>query len=67
MDKIKRYQSTLILLFFLFFAVFGTACSKKVGCPGEEAQVKLNKKGMPTSKPKSGLFDKKTTKKLEKY
>ena len=64
MDKFKRYQPALILMFFMLFIVFGVACNRKTGCPGEDAQVKLDKKGNPNSKPKSGLFDKRISKKL---
>jgi hypothetical protein len=66
MDRFKRYQLQIFLLFFVFLIALGCSGSKKSGCPGEDAQVKVDKKGMPTSKPKSGLFDKKTTKKMGK-
>ena len=65
MEPFKTYQRTLFLLFFFGFIAFGTACSRKTGCPGEDAQVKVDKKGNPKSKPKSGRFDKKMTKKMK--
>jgi hypothetical protein len=65
MEQIKRYQRSLFLLFFIGCIALGTACSRKTGCPGEDAQVKVDKKGNPKSKPKSGLFDKKMTKKMK--
>jgi hypothetical protein len=66
MDTFKKYISLFFSFFLIFILVFSVSCSKKTGCPGEDAAVKVNKKGMPTSKPKSGLFDKKMTKKISK-
>ncbi|MBK6543827.1 MAG: hypothetical protein IPO78_12680 [Saprospiraceae bacterium] len=64
MDSLKRKNNLILWLFCFSFCCFSFSCNRGVGCPGEDAQVKVNKKGMPNSKPKSGLFDKKTTKKM---
>ncbi len=53
-------------LFILSICIAAPACNRGTGCPAEEANTKTDKKGMPTSKSKSGLFDKKTTKKLNR-
>lgn len=59
-------KSFLKLALFLFCLVVGlTSCNRGTGCPSEEVHTKTNKKGMPTSKAKSGLFDKKMTKKMK--
>lgn len=55
---------TKISLLALFIFVIFSACHRGSGCPSEDAQVKTNKKGMPTKKSESGLFDKKTSKKM---
>lgn len=55
----------IISISLIFFLTLG-ACNRGSGCPSEEANTKTNKKGMPTSKAKSGLFDKKMTKKMGK-
>ncbi|MDQ3143190.1 MAG: hypothetical protein M3Q56_13185 [Bacteroidota bacterium] len=64
MDRFQRLRrvaflvicSTSLLLF---------SCHRGTGCPGEDAQVKLDRKGNPKAKAKSGLFDKKTQKKMK--
>lgn len=56
----------ILSLFLLLILIAFASCNRGSGCPAEEANTKTNKKGMPTSKSKSGLFDKKTTKKIEK-
>ncbi len=66
MDRFKKISIQLILVICVIFFAVGTACNRKTGCPGEDAQVKVDKKGMPKSKAKSGLFDKKTMKKMGK-
>jgi hypothetical protein len=66
MDSFKKYLYQFFLLLCIVFIAFGTACQRKSGCPGEDAQVKVDKNGMPKSKAKSGLFDKKTMKKMGK-
>ncbi len=58
--KIKPNFSLLMSLFILI----SIACNRGSGCPSEDAQVKTDKKGMPTKKSQSGLFDKKTSKKM---
>ncbi|MCC6816779.1 MAG: hypothetical protein IT267_10230 [Saprospiraceae bacterium] len=46
-----------VLLVSLIFTNF--SCNRGTGCPGEEAKVKLDRKGNPKSKPSSGIFDSK--------
>lgn len=58
-----QIRSKMSLLTLAILVVF-TACHRGSGCPSEDAQVKTNKKGMPTKKSESGLFDKKTSKKM---
>lgn len=59
-------KSTLKPRILLVILCVGFAsCNRGTGCPSEEAHTKTNKKGMPTSKAKSGLFDKKMTKKMK--
>lgn len=44
------------------------SCSKKYGCPGEEASLKTDKDGnLPTKKGKSNLFDKKMRKRSKTH
>lgn len=66
MDGFKKSSYQLFLLVFIIFIALGFSCQRKIGCPGEDAQVKVDKKGIPKSKAKSGLFDSKTMKKMEK-
>lgn len=60
---IMQIRTKISLIALLIFVIF-TACHRGSGCPSEDAQVKTNKKGMPTKKSESGLFDKKTSKKM---
>ncbi|MGB5024353.1 MAG: hypothetical protein WBO44_03340 [Saprospiraceae bacterium] len=60
---LMQIRTKIGLLAILIIVTF-TACHRGSGCPSEDAQVKTNKKGMPTKKSESGLFDKKTSKKM---
>ncbi|MBK7340510.1 MAG: hypothetical protein IPQ10_01515 [Saprospiraceae bacterium] len=57
----KCFVSYLIksLLFIALLALITPACRRKSGCPTEDMHTKVDKKGNPKSKPKSGLWDKK--------
>lgn len=59
-----RYSLKPALILIVLCLGFGS-CNRGTGCPSEEAHTKTDKKGMPTSKAKSGLFDKKMTKKMK--
>jgi hypothetical protein len=61
----KYYLLTLIIGFFLLLE--GTACHRGTGCPAADLGPKVNKKGEIKGnkhKSKSGLFDKKMTKRM---
>ncbi|MBK8956359.1 MAG: hypothetical protein IPM34_12510 [Saprospiraceae bacterium] len=64
MDILKLHKK--LILFLTALCLLSFSCNRGTGCPAEDANTKTNKKGMPTSKAKSGLFDKKTTKKINK-
>lgn len=66
MEAFKACKYFFSIVFCVLFALLIGACHRGTGCPGEDAQVKTDKKGMPTSKSKSGLFDKKTMKKMNR-
>jgi len=63
----RKYQFFLALFIFTFFlAISGTSCARKVGCPGDNATVKVNKHGeLPTKKGQSQLFDRKMRKRIK--
>jgi hypothetical protein len=63
----RKYQYFLALLIFIFLlAISGTSCARKVGCPGDNAAVKVNKRGeLPTQKGQSQLFDRKMRKRIK--
>ena len=62
----KPIKFQKFIVYFFACMLILSACNRGTGCPAEEANTKTNKKGMPTSKSKSGLFDKKMTKKMNK-
>ncbi|MCC6753588.1 MAG: hypothetical protein IT266_06345 [Saprospiraceae bacterium] len=60
----KFWQKFLPVCLVVFIGLLGS-CNRGTGCPAEDANTKTNKKGMPTSKAKSGLFDKRTLRKMK--
>lgn len=62
----KKGLNILIYIFSLCVLFSLVQCNRGTGCPAEDAHVKVDKKGNPKSKPDSGLFDKKTRKKMGK-
>lgn len=63
----SRFPYLFILLFFAAVLAFSTTgCAKKVGCdPTGSAKVKLKKDGTPRGKSRTGLFDKKTRRRMK--
>ena len=58
---------SLISLIALICCLSLTNCSRKTGCPATETTVvKVNKNGAPKKKASSGLFDKKTQRRMRK-
>ncbi|MBP8724650.1 MAG: hypothetical protein KBH75_01465 [Saprospiraceae bacterium] len=62
---LRKLLPTFLSICLVVFIGVLTSCNRGTGCPAEEANTKTNKKGMPTSKAKSGLFDKKTLRKMK--
>ena len=56
--SLKKFK-LILLLFNVMGIILISSCNRGTGCPAEEANVKLDKKGNPRSKTTSGLFDKK--------
>lgn len=65
--KTKRVYFLLLLFCGSLLSFSGTSCAKKVGCDTlQSSRVKLKKDGTPRGKAKSGLFDKKTKRKMNR-
>jgi hypothetical protein len=63
----KKYYFLTLLIGFLLM-IQGTACNRGTGCPAADLAPKINKKGeikVSKKKSKSGLFDKKMSKRMK--
>ena len=63
---LKSLKNPLTIMLLSFFITLVSSCKTGEGCPGENNWQKSVEMSEKPSKPKSGLFDKKTSKKMKK-
>lgn len=63
---LKSFKNALFIVLLGFIVVIISSCKTGEGCPGENSWQKSVEMSEKPSKPKSGLFDKKTSKKMKK-
>lgn len=65
--KVRPFYWFSLLIFAIILMGSTTGCAKKIGCdPTANAKVKLKKDGTPRGKPSTGLFDRKTRRKMKR-
>jgi len=67
MRNLTRISVFVLIVSMLSFGIMTTSCSKKSGCPAEDAHINMDKNGsFKKSKTRSGLTDPKRAKKKSK-